>query len=131
MATPTGAVVAAPRTWLRVEGLLALILSVLLYAHLGSGWGLFALLFLAPDLFMLGYFTGPRAGAAAYNVAHSYVTPAVFAVASTLVGWAGVPIALIWCAHIGFDRVLGYGLKYPTAFGDTHLGLVGRQKEPA
>jgi hypothetical protein len=34
-------------------------------------------------------------------------------------------VPLIWIGHIGFDRVLGYGLKYPTAFRDTHLGQLG------
>jgi hypothetical protein len=53
------------------------------------------------------------------------------ALALTLVGFfVGVPAAaaggLIWIAHIGFDRALGYGLKYPTGFGDTHLGRIGR-----
>jgi hypothetical protein len=31
------------------------------------------------------------------------------------------PFGLIWLAHSGFDRMLGFGLKYPTFFGDTHL----------
>ena len=35
---------------------------------------------------------------------------------------------IIWCAHIGFDRALGYGLKYSSGFGHTHLGRVGRPR---
>jgi hypothetical protein len=34
-------------------------------------------------------------------------------------------VALIWLAHIGFDRALGYGLKYKAGFGFTHLGRIG------
>jgi hypothetical protein len=36
-------------------------------------------------------------------------------------------IAMIWLAHIGFDRALGYGLKYQAGFGFTHLGRIGRK----
>lgn len=115
------------RTLLRLEGLAAFAVAVALYAHAGFSWPAFAACFLAPDLAMLAYLFGLRAGALGYNLAHTYV----FALLLTLAGFfAGVPIAaaggLIWTAHIGFDRGLGYGLKYPTGFGDTHLGRIGR-----
>ena len=76
---------------------------------------------------MLGYLAGPAVGARAYNLAHTYAAPAVLAG----VGWAmgaslPVALALVWAAHIGFDRALGYGLKLPTGFRDTHLGRIGR-----
>jgi hypothetical protein len=123
-----GAVVGAVRALLRLEGLAALATAVALYAHAGFSWSAFALFFLAPDLAMLAYLFGPRPGALGYNFAHTYA----FALGLTLAGlFAGVPVAaaggLIWAAHIGFDRVLGYGLKYPTGFGDTHLGHTGRR----
>jgi Domain of unknown function (DUF4260) len=107
---------------LRAEGALVLAAASLGYAQTGSGWGLFALLFLAPDLFMLGYLHGSRIGALVYNIGHSYLTPALLAAG----GWlAGAPVALavalIWVAHIGFDRMLGYGLKYGGGFKLTHL----------
>ncbi len=35
-------------------------------------------------------------------------------------------ISLIWLAHIGIDRALGYGLKYADGFGFTHLGRIGK-----
>jgi len=113
--------------WLRLEGLAVLAAAAVLYAGTGYGWVLFAVLFLAPDLAMLGYLGGPRAGAVAYNLAHTYAAPAVLAG----VGWAmgaalPVALALVWAAHIGFDRALGYGLKLPTDFRDTHLGRIGR-----
>jgi len=107
-----------PRVLLHAEGAAVLALSVWLYARGGASWGLFALLILAPDLSMLGYLAGPRAGAATYDLAHAYVWP----IALYALGQA--PLALIWAAHIGADRMLGFGLKYPTGFCDTHLARV-------
>lgn len=124
-----GAVAGAPGRILRLEGLAALIIALILYARFGGAWGLFAILFLTPDLAMLGYLAGPRWGALAYNAAHSYLGPAALAATSLATGaHTPVMIALIWVAHIGFDRVLGYGLKYGTAFGDTHLGRAGKAR---
>ena len=86
---------------------------------------MFAALFLTPDLFMLGYLFGPRAGARAYNFGHTYLAPLAMCV---LAYWTNVPslfpVCVIWVAHIGFDRLLGYGLKYETTFKDTHIGRV-------
>jgi hypothetical protein len=130
--TGAGAVTGSVRWWLRAEGLAALAAACALYAGTGRGWGLFALLFLAPDLSFVGYLTGRRVGAAAYNALHSYVGP----LALGLVGHAVrqpalLPFAYVWAAHIGFDRLVGYGLKYPSAFGDTHLGRTGpRRRAP-
>lgn len=85
----------------------------------------FASLFLVPDLSMLGYLRGPRVGAVCYDAAHSYVGPlALLGVGGLAAAPTAVAIALIWIAHVGFDRALGYGLKYGTAFRDTHLGRV-------
>ena len=121
----------APRIWLRVEGLAACAVAVVLFARSGGDWRLFAVLFLAPDLSMLAYLRNPRFGAAGYNLAHTYALPAALsALRLAGVGWA-LPVALIWAAHIGFDRLLGYGLKYPTGFGFTHLGRIGRDARRA
>ncbi|HEX5831744.1 MAG TPA: DUF4260 domain-containing protein [Gemmatimonadaceae bacterium] len=116
----------APRVWLRVEGLAVLALAILLFARGGHSWPLLAALFLVPDLSFVAYLGGTRVGAAVYNLAHSYVGPALAAAAALLTGRPPV-IAIIWAAHIGFDRALGYGLKYPTAFSDTHLGRIGKR----
>ena len=122
-----GAVGGAPRAWLRLEGLAVLALAVLLFQRGGHSWPLLALLFLAPDLSFVAYLAGPRVGAAVYNAAHSYVGPLIAAVLALLTGRPPV-VACIWAAHVGFDRALGYGLKYPTGFGDTHLGAIGRRR---
>jgi hypothetical protein len=116
------------RTLLRLEGLALLAGALLLYARQGDSWLLFAGLFLLPDLSFAGYLVGPRVGAAAYNVAHSTLGPLGLA-AAAIAGGLGLPftLALIWLAHVGFDRALGYGLKYASGFGDTHLGRIGRR----
>jgi len=125
--TAAPAVGASVRTLLRLEGLAAGAAALALYAHASFSWPLFALLILAPDLAMLAYLAGPRAGALGYNAAHTYVPALALTLAGFLGGVPAVTAAgLIWVAHIGFDRALGYGLKYPTAFRDTHLGRVGR-----
>jgi len=121
-----GAVSGAPLALLRLEGAAMLLAASFAYSRLGAGWALFGWLFLAPDLSMLGYLGGRRLGAACYNAGHSYLGPAALAVLG--VG-ASIPlllgIACIWLAHIGFDRLLGYGLKYTSSFGATHLGRRG------
>lgn len=130
MADPgaSGLVTGAPVLLLRAEGGALALAAVAGYAHFGSGWWMFALLLLAPDLSMLGYLAGPQVGAHVYNAAHTTVVPLALGVVGALAGAAvAVAVALIWLAHIGIDRALGYGLKYPDRFGHTHLGFVGRR----
>jgi hypothetical protein len=111
-----------PKILLHVEGATVLVLSVLFYHQLHASWLLFAILFLAPDLFMLGYLANAGIGSAIYNFAHTYFSPAaLLAIAYFAAKPQLFPIALIWTAHMGFDRLLGFGLKYPTHFKDTHL----------
>jgi hypothetical protein len=89
----------------------------------------FGLLFLSPDLAMLGYLGGSEIGAVVYNIAHSYILPLLLTIMAVLAARPAIlPYALIWFAHIGFDRMLGYGLKYRSSFGHTHLGWIGKQK---
>jgi hypothetical protein len=108
---------------LRVEGALVFALAVWAYYTLGGNWWVFALLFLAPDLFMLGYLRGNEVGARVYNAGHTYLVPAALGLVGVVLGFSALlPIAIIWAAHIGFDRLLGYGLKDPSGFKVTHLG---------
>jgi hypothetical protein len=123
-----GAATGPVRIVLRLEGLALLLLAGGAYFLLGGNVWLFVLLFFAPDLSFAAYTAGPRTGALVYNAVHTTILPATLGA----IGWlAGQPllwqIALILAAHIGFDRSLGYGIKYPSAFGDTHLGRVGRK----
>ena len=114
-----------PRRLLHLEGLAVAIGSLVLYFDAGYGWLLLVVLLLAPDLSMLGYLGGPRLGSLTYDVVHTYVGPVALGVIGVVGGYeTAVQVALIWSAHIGVDRLLGYGLKYPTAFKDTHLQRV-------
>ncbi len=117
---------------LRLEGLAVLVVAAAAYHWmLGAlpsawGWGVFAALFLAPDLAMLGFLRSPTLGTLSYNLAHTESLPIALLGVAFLAG--AVPLgsaALIWLAHVGFDRVVGYGLKIG-GFNATHLGLVGR-----
>ena len=116
----------AVRLWLKVEGFTALVVALWFYAQSPGGWGLFALLFLAPDLSLAAYLAGPRAGASTYNLVHSYSLPLGLLLLGTTVAGRFIPLALIWLAHISFDRLLGFGLQYWTGVGETHLGRIGR-----
>jgi hypothetical protein len=124
-----GFVKGGPLLILRLEGAAIFMLSLIAYAHVGQSWWLFAILFLVPDLSMLGYLINRSIGAATYNAAHTLIVPAIFLVLSFTLG---IPLfllfGLIWFAHIGFDRMLGYGLKYASGFSDTHLGVIGFRK---
>jgi hypothetical protein len=123
----TGAPTGAVRRLLRLEGLCVLAAALVGYARIDASWGLFAAAFLLPDLSFAGYLAGPRVGAIAYNAAHSYVLPlACLAAAVAFPSTVPLALSLVWAAHIGFDRALGYGLKYANGFGFTHLGLIGR-----
>lgn len=106
----------------RLEGLVVLAASTALYGAVGAGWWFYALLLLAPDLSMVGYLVNKEVGQVVYNVAHTYALPMLLGVASY---WAGneltLALSLIWLAHIGMDRTLGYGLKEAAGFKFTHL----------
>jgi hypothetical protein len=107
---------------LRLEGAAVGAGAVALYLDQGYSWLAFFLLWLAPDVGALGYLAGKRAGAVVYDVTHFEGWPIALGAVGVLVDFGlAVQLALIWLSHIGIDRAIGYGLKYPTAFKDTHL----------
>ena len=123
----TGAATGAVRILLRLEGVVLFAGMTLLYALWDGSWWVYAILFLAPDVSFAAYLAGPKVGAIVYNAAHSYLAPMALmttglAIASPLV----LSLAMIWLAHIGIDRALGYGLKYQAGFAYTHLGRIGK-----
>jgi hypothetical protein len=125
--TRSGQTTGGVRALLQTEGAALLLVSLFAYEYAGGAWLWFAILFLVPDLSMLGYIAGARVGALVYNAAHSSLGPLAASIALVVFGRHDLaPYVIIWFAHIGFDRMLGYGLKYATAFGDTHLMRVGR-----
>ena len=124
-----------PLLWLRAEGLTLLATALLLYSATHQPWWLVPAVILLPDLFMVGYIGGSRIGAAVYNAGHSYPLPAVM----SLAGLAGhhplvLALGLLWLAHIGMDRLAGFGLKYDSGFQHTHLsnraGMAGAPARP-
>ena len=111
-----------PKPLLHLEGAAVFVASLFAYQWNHGSWLMFALLFLVPDISMIGYVFNARIGAITYNAVHTYVGPLL------LVGYSvamahhtTLLLALVWVAHIGFDRMLGFGLKYPSRFKDTHL----------
>jgi Domain of unknown function (DUF4260) len=124
------AVTGQPRMVLRIEGAALLLIAVVLFAGSKTSWWLFVGLILVPDLSIAAYLAGPCIGAAIYNAAHTIAVPVLIALSDLILGTTlGVPVALIWAAHIGADRMLGYGLKYERGFGFTHLGRIGAAKQ--
>jgi hypothetical protein len=116
-----------PMQFLRSEGLVLFAGSLaVFFAGLDEAWWLVPLLLFVPDVAIAGYARSNRAGALAYNLAHSSPAPALLGALAVLTdSTVGQGVALIWFAHIGMDRALGYGLKYETDFNDTHLGRIG------
>lgn len=104
-----------------------LIATTTLFFWFGGKLWMFAALFFAPDLTLIGYVAGQKVGAALYNGVHSYSLTLLLAVTGILSGteilWQ---IPLIFIAHTAFDRSLGYGLKYASSFRHTHLGPIGK-----
>lgn len=114
-----------PRSLLHLEGVAVAVAALVIYFWAGHPWWLLLLLALAPDLAMVAYAAGPRLGAAAYDVVHTYALPVALGAAGVVADRdAVVAVALIWLSHIGVDRAIGYGLKYPSGFKDTHLQRV-------
>ncbi|MFZ1397586.1 MAG: DUF4260 family protein [Candidatus Promineifilaceae bacterium] len=114
-----------PHFLLRLEGTAVLITALVLYAQNEFSWWQFALLLLAPDLAALGYLHSKTVGSFCYNIAHTYVLPLALGLLATLLNFElGWQMALIWLAHIGMDRLVGYGLKYPDGFKITHFSKV-------
>jgi hypothetical protein len=114
-----------PNLLLRLEGAVVFAAALIVYGATGGDWLAFVLLILVPDLSAIGYRVNVRVGSITYNTVHTYALPILLLIAA----WAlTVPVlfslALIWIAHISMDRAIGYGLKYPTLFKDTHLQRV-------
>jgi len=135
--SPSGTSASRPprgvRVLQQVENAALAALAVYLYSTLDLSWWLFAALILAPDLSALGYAKSAELGARTYNAAHIWLWPALLGAVGFILfrndpsaSPVVLGIALIWAVHIGVDRALGYGLKFPGSFDRTHLGPIGR-----
>jgi hypothetical protein len=112
----------------RVEGAVIFICFTGLYLALQHNFLKFVLLFIAIDLSIIAYAFGPKIGAFIYNLAHIMAIPLLLIGFGLLNGqylWLAA-FALVWLAHIGFDRMLGLGLKFPDSFHHTTLGMIGQ-----
>lgn len=119
----------AVRTWLRLEGLAAFIGGLALFGAAGGNWLLIVPLILVPDLSAAGYLAGQQVGTFTYNLAHNWVPGiAVLGLGAWLSSPAFLIAAAILIGHVGMDRAVGYGLKLPSGFHETHLGRMGRTK---
>lgn len=121
-----------PRWFLRLDGLVLFGATIILFSTQHQAWWLYPALLLVPDVSMVGYLADTRLGALLYNLGHSYLAPGLL----VLAGWRSsshltVALGLIWLGHVGWDRLLGYGLKYDDAFTSTHLGEIGRHRRDA
>ena len=115
-----------PRQFLRVEGLAVLAAALAVYFALDGPVWLLVVLALAPDLSMLAYLAGARVGSLGYNLFHTYALPlALGGLGVWLDATLAVLVAAVWAGHIGADRFFGYGLKFESGFGDTHLSTRG------
>ncbi len=116
-----------PNILLKLEGFAVFLLALVVYWQQSFSWPLFWSTVFLPDLALLGYLVNAKVGARAYNVTHSKLLPSALAVVAATTGnTLFMALALIWFVHIGADRLLGYGLKYPEGFNVTHLGIIGR-----
>lgn len=117
--------ISMPRLFLHLEGLALLASAIVIYSNQQFSWGAFALYLLAPDLAIIVYAVNQRSGQIVYNVVHTTIFPLALAVFSILnTNSLGLQIALIWLAHIGMDRAVGYGFKYPGSFKETHFSRI-------
>ena len=114
-----------PKLFLHLEGTVIFITSLYFYQQNNFSWIAFIFLLFVFDVSMIGYVINERVGATVYNIFHSYILPVTLILVSTIITleWL-LMISLIWTAHIGMDRMIGYGLKYHSGFKDTHFQKV-------
>jgi hypothetical protein len=104
---------------------LAMVVVALYYQPIEFRWWAWIIIFLLPDISMLGYLINTTAGAISYNFFHHKLV----AIAILGIGWSmGVPSltisGLVLYGHSSWDRALGYGLKYFDSFKHTSLSTI-------
>lgn len=116
-----------PIKWQMFEAVFVFVGSILAihFTHASYWW---LALILVPDVFMVGYLQSNSLGAFSYNLGHTFLFPAILIVAGLITTKPIVIcLGLVWLAHIGMDRMLGYGLKETKGFKHTHLGTMGKK----
>ena len=114
---------------LQLEEFAMFLIAIVAFNQLQFDWWWFPALLLLPDLSMIGYLINAKVGAYCYNFVHHK------ALALLIVGLGFymnnqylLLSGIILFAHSSMDRVFGYGLKHISSFNDTHLGIIGHQK---
>ena len=115
------------KTILKLEELAMLVGCVILLASFHVSWWMYLVLFLGPDISMLGYLINNKAGAWCYNLFHHKgIAVALIAAGYTMDNWLLIA-GIVLFGHASMDRVAGYGLKYENGFKFTHLGEIGKK----
>jgi len=114
------------KTILKLEELGMLLLGIFLFSKLQFSWWWFLVLFLTPDLGMLGYLINSKVGSKMYNFFHHKgIAILVYLIGVYFNNQLIQLIGIMVFSHASFDRIFGYGLKYSSSFHDTHLGKIG------
>lgn len=112
---------------LKLEEAAQFALGIIVFAQLPFAWWLFAALILTPDIGMLGYLAGNKAGAIMYNIFHHKgIALVIVGLGFYLHSDITMLVGIILFSHSAMDRLMGYGLKYETGFKHTHLGEIGK-----
>jgi multisubunit Na+/H+ antiporter MnhB subunit len=110
---------------LKAEELLMFIATLIIFPFLGYSWWWFAALILTPDVGMIGYLANTKVGAITYNLTHHKAIAVIVGLAGYYFNNNELQLAgLIMFSHSSLDRILGYGLKHPDNFKNTHLGKI-------
>lgn len=118
------------KTTLKLEELAIFLLGIYAFSLLNFAWWWFLALFLLPDIGMVGYFFGNKAGAFLYNLFHHKALAILIFLPGLIFQNEILQLAgIVLFAHSAFDRMLGYGLKYEEGFKFTHLGKIGKENE--
>ena len=116
------------KTLIRLEEAAMFLFGIFLFAQLPFAWWWFPVLILLPDLSMIGYVAGNKAGANMYNFFHhKAVAIIVYVIAFYLKNDVLQLAGIILFAHSSMDRFFGYGLKHFEGFHFTHLEKIGRE----
>ena len=114
---------------LKLEYVSLFLIGILAFVETGISWWWFAAMFFLPDLSMLGYMAGSKAGAFLYNLFHHFAVGILCFIVGKYLNNDDLTVAgIILFSHSAFDRILGYGLKYPNSFHNTHLGTIGHKE---
>ncbi|RDC56435.1 DUF4260 family protein [Pedobacter chinensis] len=118
------------KTLLKLEEIAMFLFCIFLFSKLNFAWWWFPALLLLPDIGMIGYVVNQKVGAFTYNFTHHRLIATIIAFYAITYGYDGWKlIAIILFAHISFDRMLGYGLKYNDHFQNTHLGTIEKKEQ--